>query len=150
MQGYRAAVQQLTLYAQAPEILTKLAEYGVQHYIISAYEHVHLNDLVNSFDIHHLFKGIYGLQKNAVLHKVTLGQQAMRQHQINPETCLIIGDTLHDFELSQALNTHIILLASGHNSYQKLIETGAPTLHHFNELKMYLIDAFSKQSMIDS
>ena len=54
-----------------------------------------------------------------------------------------IGDTLHDFELAQALNTQVILIASGHNHYQKLAKTGAITLHHFNNLKDYLMAAFS-------
>ena len=37
---------------------------------------------------------------------------------------VMIGDTVHDYEVSQAMDTDCILISSGHNSRERLEETG--------------------------
>jgi phosphoglycolate phosphatase len=40
----------------------------------------------------------------------------------------MIGDTVHDYEVAQAMGTDCILISSGHNSRERLENTGALVL----------------------
>lgn len=40
----------------------------------------------------------------------------MRTYLLNPDTTLLIGDTVHDAEVAEALGIACILYAGGHNS----------------------------------
>lgn len=46
----------------------------------------------------------------------------MQTHLLNPDTTLLIGDTVHDAEVAEALGIAYILYAGGHNSLDLLSE----------------------------
>jgi len=46
----------------------------------------------------------------------------------------MVGDTVHDYEVAQAMGTDCILIASGHNSRDRLEETGVLVLDSPNEI----------------
>jgi phosphoglycolate phosphatase len=46
----------------------------------------------------------------------------------NPEEVVMVGDTVHDFEVANAMGTDCILIASGHNSRERLEDTGTLVL----------------------
>ena len=41
---------------------------------------------------------------------------------------VVIGDTVHDFAVAQAMGADCILVAAGHHSYEKLISCGVPVV----------------------
>lgn len=46
----------------------------------------------------------------------------MQTHLLNPDTTLLVGDTVHDAEVAEALGIACILYAGGHNSLDLLSE----------------------------
>jgi phosphoglycolate phosphatase len=46
----------------------------------------------------------------------------------------MIGDTNHDFEVAQELGINCVLVADGHQSYERLKETGAEVVSSLAEL----------------
>jgi phosphoglycolate phosphatase len=49
-----------------------------------------------------------------------VGKRFMEEHQINPKDVLMIGDTLHDAEVAEALGINIILYTKGHQHPSRL------------------------------
>jgi phosphoglycolate phosphatase len=55
---------------------------------------------------------------------------------------LMIGDTIHDFEVANEVGADCVLISAGHQPYQKLKETGAKV---FNTLSEFELEFFNKQ-----
>jgi phosphoglycolate phosphatase len=49
----------------------------------------------------------------------------------------MVGDTLHDFEVAQHAGIQCILVASGHQSRQRLEKSRAPVVGSLCELVIY-------------
>ena len=47
---------------------------------------------------------------------------------------LLVGDTLHDAEVAQVLGTDCILIADGHQSKERLAQSGLPVVDSLEEL----------------
>ncbi len=55
---------------------------------------------------------------------------------IKPTKMLFIGDTLHDFEVAQAIDADCVLLACGHQSKEKLAMAGCKVFDTAADLKL--------------
>ncbi|MDR3625646.1 MAG: HAD hydrolase-like protein [Ignavibacteriaceae bacterium] len=54
------------------------------------------------------------------------------------EEVLLIGDTVHDFEVAQEIGADCLLIADGHQSHKKLSACGVPVLDNINKLYDFL------------
>ena len=50
------------------------------------------------------------------------------------EKTLLIGDTIHDFDVAQALNCKCLLLTGGHNSAARLAATGVQVSDNLDDV----------------
>jgi phosphoglycolate phosphatase len=53
-----------------------------------------------------------------------LARQFITQASVLPGQITLLGDTLHDHEVAESLGCNCILIACGHQPYEKLIKTG--------------------------
>ena len=51
---------------------------------------------------------------------------------------LLIGDSLHDHEVAEALGVRCLLISQGHQSHARLAQCGAPVLHCLSDLHDWL------------
>ncbi len=51
---------------------------------------------------------------------------------------MFIGDTVHDFEVAQAMGVQCVLVANGHNSRSRLEATGVPVFDSLAEVRSVL------------
>jgi len=56
---------------------------------------------------------------------------------MNPNEAYLFGDTIHDFEVGDRLGMKVVLIAQGHQSKQRLIETKAVVVDNFEQLKKW-------------
>ena len=54
----------------------------------------------------------------------------------NKNECLMIGDTIHDKEVADAMSIECILLASGHQNKEKLLKVSNKVYDDINEVKI--------------
>jgi len=80
--------------------------------------------LVNHFKLRHFFTHLTGLDHIYATSKLDLGKDLMKKLNHLNSNVLLVGDTVHDFEVAQAMNAGCILVADGHQSKEKLIECG--------------------------
>ena len=64
----------------------------------------------------------------------------MKQINSNGKTgnILLIGDTIHDYEVAKEINSECILLSHGHQDEERLLKLGLPVAGDFNELNILL------------
>lgn len=135
IRAYAKKMFECRLHDSAREVLQSISEAGRQQYILSALNDEALQKCVKSFGLKDFFAEIRGLDDHYAHSKVELGQTLLKDLGIDPATAVMIGDTIHDFEVAQAMGIGCILVAAGHNSRQRLESCDAKVIDNLGELK---------------
>lgn len=124
----------IALTRGAEEALRSLEKAGKKQYILSA---AHIDDVViytEKYGITDIFRRIEAAADYEAGSKIERGKRLMLEEGIDPSTCVMIGDTLHDLETADALGVDCILFSGGHTDYATLAKTGVPTCTSFGEI----------------
>jgi phosphoglycolate phosphatase len=124
--GYDERRFEATLHRDAARLLAVIRAAGLGQSILSAYRHETLHEIVAHFGLTPHFDHIAGLDNIHAHSKVALGRDLVARLGIAPNEILLVGDTLHDFEVAQELGVACALVAAGHHSIERLQKTGAP------------------------
>lgn len=108
------------LFTGAEELLTDLKTAGKTHSVLSAAHEESLKEQIAHHKIGHLFDHIYGLSDHHAVSKIERGKELIRDSGLTLEKTVLIGDTDHDLQVGQALGVDVILLADGHQNYERL------------------------------
>lgn len=133
--GYNEAVETCGLHREAIAALRRLKNLGCRQFILSAMEQQQLEKTVDQNEISPFFEDLCGLNHHFATSKVEIGRNLIINRKLNPEMTLLIGDTIHDFEVAQAIGTNCILIAKGHQSKKRLLNTGAIVLNNLDEIE---------------
>jgi phosphoglycolate phosphatase len=117
---YDARVVECALQNNARRMLERLSERGVSQAILSSQEQQTLGDALRHFRIEHHFTEIVGRSDRHATGKVDTGRALLEGLAAEPERTLLIGDTVHDFEVAAALGVDCILVSHGHHSRDRL------------------------------
>jgi phosphoglycolate phosphatase len=88
--------------------------------ILSAAEQVHLELMTKHFDIFHLFDDVFGITDNLAVSKIDRGRELMAAANLPKSATILIGDTDHDLEVGEALGIDVLLIADGHQAFERL------------------------------
>ncbi|HZK98159.1 MAG TPA: HAD family hydrolase, partial [Prolixibacteraceae bacterium] len=125
---YNKAVKDCGLHDEVVPLLSRLRGMGYRQFILSAMEQQVLEQTVTDNDIHHFFEDLCGLSDNFAVSKVANGKSLIYKRGLDPERTLMVGDTIHDYEVAQAIGCKCVLIAKGHQSKERLLTTGAHVL----------------------
>ena len=141
IKAYEKRRYEAKLHPRVNFILSKLISRNIHHSILSAQHQALLDDLTNYYNIRKYFTQINGLKDYYAHSKVNTGIELMKQMELDPLEVLFIGDTDHDFEVSQTLGTDCLLISNGHHCHSRLIKTGAPVIRELeNIFNLFAID----------
>lgn len=122
------------LQKDARKVLSRFQQCGIRQVILSASE----KQLLCSHVAHHHLEGYFdtllGLSDIYAKSKTEIGLAWLKESGCDPKRAVMIGDSVHDFEVSQALGISCILFAGGHQLREILAETGAPVVDSLCEL----------------
>ena len=135
MTAYHAKENSFSLFENAKETLAYFKKKGYRQYILSAMKTDSLTKLLSSYEIETFFDGVYGLDHHYADGKIALGKEFMAKEQLNPTDCILLGDTVHDAEVADALCINCTLISDGHQSYERLKNTLFPTIHTLAEIR---------------
>ena len=122
------------LYDGITRILERINKLGIGQSILSAYAQPTLDLMVEHYGIKKYFTHIVGLDNIYATGKIHLGIDLMKKLGNGKGETLIIGDMIHDFEVAQEIGADCILLASGHQSYERLANTGAKVVESVEQI----------------
>jgi phosphoglycolate phosphatase len=119
-------------------LLDTLSARKIPQAVLSAYQHTTLLQAVEFFGLTDRFSEIIGLNDIYASGKVENGKAYMASLSMDPAEVLFIGDTLHDFEVAEAMGVQSVLVANGHNSRARLESSGTRVFDSLHEVSAYL------------
>ncbi|AKS43042.1 HAD family hydrolase [Wenzhouxiangella marina] len=121
MQSYTADVAtKVDLFHETETMIADLKRNGYRLAILTAAIESDVHELLAHHGIDEAFDEVYGLDHCEASSKVERGKQLYASMGLDPGRTLLIGDTDHDFEVGRALGAPTLLLADGHQSYERL------------------------------
>ncbi|SDI75374.1 nucleoside triphosphatase YtkD [Ferrimonas sediminum] len=134
-QHYRAAREQLKLHNGSRFLLRSLSRSHTQSLLSASAQHS-LEQCISHHQLDGLFDYLYGLDNHHAACKIDRGRELLQVSGIAPERTLVIGDTDHDWEVADALGTHLWLIADGHQSEAKLGALHGSVFRNWQQLNL--------------
>jgi len=128
----------LRLHEQALQTLTALQQDGIGQSLLSASEQTILDTMLSDYGVARFFDNICGVDNLYGHSKLELGHALLRRLGLTQDKVLMIGDSLHDHEVADALGVRCLLVAQGHQSHTRLAKSGAPVLRSLVEVPDWL------------
>ena len=142
MVEYELRKAKCELFAGVTTILEKIKNNNLRQHLLSAYEQQSLNRILKHYRIDSYFTNIVGLDNIYASGKSQLALQLLNKIRSNgnKEKILLIGDTIHDYEVAKEINSDCILISHGHQDEERLLKLGIPVAKNFTELELLLKD----------
>ena len=126
MAEYCRGFATVPLYEDTRATLGRFQEAGLSQSVLSATQRDMLAEQLNQFGLLPFFDHVLGLSDIYAKSKIAVGQAYLKESAIPAENTLLIGDSLHDAEVAQALGIRCLLVTRGHQTAQKLAQAGVP------------------------
>ncbi|MDP1918488.1 MAG: HAD family hydrolase [Myxococcales bacterium] len=123
--GYQARQHECRLQPHVHETFDALENRGVTMSVLSASQQSRLEAQARHHDVTERFVRLLGLDHHYADGKLELGRRWMSELNHAADEVLLIGDTDHDLHVAQALGIRCVLVPSGHQSRERLAQTGA-------------------------
>jgi len=120
-------------------IISKCSKYDITHSILSAYSQKYLDEAVKHYGIDNLFENIKGISDNFAGGKVDEGLELLKQLDYNKDQVILVGDTLHDNEVADAMGIDSIIVKNGHQSEMVLRKATSPVVSSISEALIHII-----------
>lgn len=117
------------LVQNSEETLRKIKELGYHQIILSASEKNNLDEQIKHYHLENYFDVILGLGDIHATSKEALALDWIKTLPNKNPKLLVVGDSLHDYEVSKVLHADCLLIDKGsHQSKERLKKTGCPVL----------------------
>ena len=115
-----------SLHIGVKKVMQKILDLGIEQSILSAYKQSNLIETVDRFGLTKYQTNIVGLDNIYAASKVELGLNLIKKIGLDGSKVLMIGDTVHDYEVAIAMGVDCVLVSCGHQSKEKLVSCGVP------------------------
>jgi phosphoglycolate phosphatase len=134
IRSYESRRHEAGLKDGAVRVLESIGKAGAQQSVLSAYQQGTLEELIDSFSLTRYFVRVVGLQDHYAHSKVENGVRWIQGLSHAPHDVLLVGDSVHDAEVAEAMGVDCILLRGGHQSQERLEACGKPVLGSLEDL----------------
>jgi len=138
IKNYNSRFHEPILHKGVIQLLDFVKTAGLSQSILSAGKQEYVDDWVIYHQLKDYFIKVLGIDNHYASGKKTLGMKWVKEMEYNPDNVLMVGDTLHDLEVANAMGIRCALVAQGHTSYTRLQDTGALVFNDLFEFKSYL------------
>ncbi len=134
IERYNEQVSECSLQQDSIRILDYFHSIGIRQFILSAMHQEVLDDCLKHYRIDHFFEHVSGLDNHFAASKATNGHRLIAELNLDVSELILIGDTIHDFEVASELGCQCVLIANGHQSRAVLESTGVVVIDELNLL----------------
>jgi phosphoglycolate phosphatase len=140
MDEYEVKKYNCNLFPYATNVLQKIQSLNIRQHLLSAYRQENLIEFVEHYRITEYFSFIKGLDHIYADDKVEIGKDLMKEISTDGTNSdvIMIGDTIHDFEVATELGADCLLIANGHQNMERLQKLNIPVLRNLEELYFLL------------
>jgi phosphoglycolate phosphatase len=123
-----------SLHPDSVNVLRYFNAVGIKQFVLSAMQHDELENNLKIHGVRRYFEHVSGLDNHYATSKIENGRRLIRELNLVVEELVLIGDTLHDFEVAGELGCRCVLIANGHQSRQVLESAGVLVLDTISAL----------------
>lgn len=127
------------LHAGVKELLKELQEAGARQVVLTSGNTRVVDGDLRKYGIRDYFEEVLGADDLLAAGKVERGINWIKNQEVSPEEMVLLGDTLHDFDVAKAMGVACILGAMGHQAEKDLLSAGVPVVRSFREFREYLL-----------
>ena len=110
---------------------------GVPMSILSATERSVLERTLQQRGVRDLFDHVYGLSDHFASSKMAVGRDLVDRLPVSADGVLLVGDTIHDYDVAVSLGCRCVLVSGGHQSDARLNCCGCDVVAE-HDLRDYL------------
>lgn len=140
MDEYVRGFDTVRLHGDARSALDRLAHGKICQAVLSASKQDMLAEQIARFGIAPYFAVLLGLGDIYAGSKQEIARRYLQGCGISPQETCLIGDTLHDAEVAQAVGAGCVLVARGHQSRQTLLEAGVPVMQSLEQAVDWILN----------
>lgn len=133
MAEYVRGFATVPLHPDALETLNRFSQAGLRQVVLSATRRDMLIEQLRPFGLLPYFAEVLGLSDIYAGSKEAIGLAYLRGCGIPADATVLIGDTLHDAEVAQAMGARCVLVCRGHQSREVLLASGFPVVGSLRE-----------------
>ena len=130
---------ELEIFSDAKDAVSDFKCEGIKQVILSQTEQKWLEKQVEHHNMTELFTELLGARDIYVKGKVAMALRWIEENGIDSRDVLMVGDTVHDFEVSESIGCDCVLIARGHHSRERLMTTAATVIDSIDELRRMVI-----------
>ncbi len=132
IERYQPQSLHLKLHDHVLPVIDHFARQGIQNVLLSASEQNNLLEQLEHYGIGHHFAHVLGTSNVHAVSKIDVARQFINDQKIDPSAIILVGDTLHDAEVAEALGCPVILYTKGHQHPDRL--TAYDNIDDFRQL----------------
>lgn len=135
MDEYEERKLECSLHEDLIPFMEKLKRKGIKQSVLSAYKKDNLENILDHFNLNGYLENVVGLDNIYAASKLELGKNLIKSIGLNAGETLLIGDTVHDYDVAKAMGSDCILIANGHQTFETLSKTGTKVYNSINEFR---------------
>lgn len=134
LEHFNAGAVAAGLVPGALETVRRFEGMGLTQSVLSASYEPSLRAQCDALGLTPHMREIDGLENEKAEKKTDIGLRQMERLGLAPRETVLVGDIESDAELARALGVSCALVSWGHNDLERLVNTGFPVAHTFDEL----------------
>ena len=131
---YNEQVNNCHLHPESLKILKYFQSLGIRQFVLSAMQQEVLEECLTKQNIIHFFDHVSGLDNHYAESKIENGHRLISKMNMDASELVLIGDTIHDFEVATELGCQCVLVTNGHQSKEVLQKTGVLVIDSLEQL----------------
>ncbi|MBQ4105000.1 MAG: HAD family hydrolase [Clostridia bacterium] len=132
--GYEKHIQKNPVMIGAEEMLSRFQKMGKRQIIVSASNIDKITRRLSEIQLLQYFDAVLGRSDYQAGDKVFLAKKYFEENTTYPESCVVIGDCVADWQMSKELSCDCILNTKGHQSRKEFSVTDAEIIDNLTEL----------------
>lgn len=133
---YYSGVGRVQLHNNVKETLLYFKTIGKTQFCLSAMEHSNLLKQLDEKDLEVYFDKVSGIDDHYAHSKIDKGESLISSFgKNNKNDFVLIGDTIHDYEVANHLGIDCILIDHGHQNPDRLLAVTNNVISDLNELR---------------
>lgn len=136
--NYKRLSKSCKVFDDVKKLLIKYKQDGVKQIMLSSSEKNELIHWITKLDIYKYFDDIIANDNIYGEGKTKTALCWLEKNNIEKTKCILIGDTVHDYEVSKIMGVDCALICRGHNTKNDLLKTGAPVFDDAENMANYL------------
>ncbi len=131
---YHQELDQAKLFSDVIPVLDYVSRKVLSQSILSAMKHDSLVKSLADNEIITYFKEVSGIDNHYAHSKLEIGEALVKKIKPPKNQLLMIGDTLHDLDVADALGIDCLLISGGHQSKVRLLSKTPNVIEEINEV----------------